>query len=203
MAWGWLAAGCGPSPAYHSDIPVEQAPRQSGPIELELVRIAHHGDAGERRLSLDEPLRSGDEVAFEIVTRETLYVYVLNQAPDGTASVIWPADPVMVHGRQRIPAGSWFRLSGRTGQELVGIVATRRALELDRSGDRRWLHRLLLDSASQPLPRLQSVEPPATHQDGFSTMAIRAPGMRVDGGAVLGRSSDPLVVLVDIDHRPR
>jgi hypothetical protein len=174
----------------------------SSDAELVLLGVEQQGSPEGARLS--EPLFTGDRTAFRLNVPEALFVYIVNLAPDGEKSIIWPSDePRMISGVQRIPEdGGWFTLSGEPGQEVVAIVATRDAQPLDASGMRRVIS-LVERTADSELTRVQSARPPGILEAGHATMGIRGHGLFVSGTTVRMQSSDPMVMILDVDHRAR
>lgn len=171
--------------------------------ELQLRYVEQQIDGLSERLSLSDPLYTGDKTALVLDVPEPLYVYVVNLAPDGSRNIIWPSDaPRRVSGVQRIPEdGGWFTLSGETGQEVVAVVATRDEQSL-RGGDKNRVIRAVERAAAKPLTRLQSALPPGLSEAGHATMGIRGTNLRLLGTTVRVASYDPVVMILDIDHRP-
>ncbi len=194
------AVGCRPY-AHHSEV-YEEISYGSSESELVLRGVEQSGRAS-KGLSLASPLHSGDKTAFRLSLPEPLYVYVVNFAPDGSKNIIWPShEPRLVSGHQRIPEdGGWFTLSGQTGQEVVAIVATRDEQSLRGAGARRVLS-LVERAASSDLTRVQSALPPGLTESGYATMGIRGHGLTLSGKTMRVRSDDPIVMILDVDHRP-
>ena len=170
--------------------------------EVQLVRIEQQIDGQAEVMSLSEPLYSGDKTALVLQVPEPLFVYVVNIAPDGTRQVIWPSGaPRAITGLQRIPSDDgWFTLTGEAGQEVVAVVATRDRQSLDGAGGRRLVSAVERASA-QRLTRVQSALPPGILEAGHATMGIRGTNLTFHDGRVSVASSDPLVMIFDIDHR--
>jgi hypothetical protein len=174
----------------------------SSQVELALRGVQHVTGGDSARMSLDQPMYSGDETALVLWTSEPVFVYVVNFAPDGAKNVVWPSGSAeRVEGLKRIPeGGGYFRLTGQTGQELVAVVATRDEYGLDGDGKARVIGLVESTLARRDLRQLQSALPPGL-AEGHATMGIRAVGLEVQGSSVHAHGSDPVVMLIDLDHR--
>jgi hypothetical protein len=103
-------------------------------------------------------------------------------------------------GRQRIPSDGWFTLTGEPGQEVVAVVATRDAQALSGSGKTRIIS-AVERAASSHHTRLQSALPPGLLEAGHATMGVRGQNLSLLGKTVRVSSYDPVVMILDIDHR--
>lgn len=197
-----LTSGCFYS-YHHQNAPEaseDQAWTTADPqILFQGVRVRRHGKT--RRLKLDEPLYTGDELALDVATPEPSYLYVVNIAPDGTRHVAYPSlRPSKGTGGPE----SWFKLNAPSGQELVAVVVTHREVKLDKQG-KSWLVKTMeREAAREGLTRVQSTQPPDVDDDGYATMGLRARqlvpqgrGFRVEGTPHFA------VLLFDLDHRSR
>ncbi len=175
---------------------------RSSQSEIQLRKIEQLVDGRAQRLSLSEPLVSGDKTALVLALPEPLYVYVVNLAPDGTSNIIWPSRaPQSVSGVQRIPTdGGWFTLAGQPGQEVIAVVATRDEQALSGSGRRRVIAAVKRASRRR-LTRLQSALPPGLVEAGHATMGVRGEHLALRGDTVSVSSTDPVVMILDVDHR--
>ncbi|MEM1034405.1 MAG: DUF4384 domain-containing protein [Myxococcota bacterium] len=208
---GVAAGGCAPHYAHGSrwDASHRDASRVSAAhedagwstadpqLELEGIRVRRDGKV--RRLGLDEPLYTGDELAFDVSTPEDTYLYVVNIAPDGTRHVAYPS--LRAKKGTRGPS-HWFRLSAPSGQEVVAVVATRRKVRLNKCG-KKWLVRTVVrETKREGMTRVQSTRPPGVGDDGHATMGLRARTLRPDGRSFRVEGTPHFaVLLMDIDHR--
>jgi hypothetical protein len=174
----------------------------SDEAEVQLRYVEQEIDGLTDRLSLTDPLYTGDRTALVLNLPEPAYVYVVNLAPDGSRNIIWPSDtPRRVSGVQRIPEdGGWFTLSGETGQEVVAVVATRDRQMLTGTGEQRLIS-AVESAAKKRLTRLQSALPPGLTEAGHATMGVRGENLRLLGKTVSVSSYDPVVLILDVDHR--
>lgn len=201
LALSAAAVGCGGG-AYTYTSGSSCGVHRSDTSEVQLQAIEHQIDGKTERLSLADPLYSGDRTALVLSLPEPLFVYVVNLAPDGSRNIIWPSgSPQRISGVQRIPQdGGWFTLSGQTGQEIVAVVATRDEQALTGSGARRVISAVERVSEKR-MTRLQSALPPGLVEAGHATMGVRAENLSLFGRTVRVSSYDPVVMILDIDHR--
>ncbi len=202
VALGWVA-GCGGGGAYDA-YTVETHEYGSAQSQLQLLGVEQLVDGKRERMSLSEPLYSGDKTALLLSVPEPLFVYVVNIAPDGTQNVIWPSgSPRKVSGLLRIPEdGGWFTLTGEAGQEVIGILGTRDRQGLA-GGDRDRVIAAVQKASESQLTRVQSALPPGLVEGGYATMGVRGHGLALQGATVRVTSYDPVVMLLDLDHRSR
>lgn len=201
-----VLAGCGGSFHDHSQGPEERGGVEfAGPFELVLERVIVARDGVDATLALDEPVFAGDDLALSVSSAQPAYVYVVNLAPDGTSDVVWPHEvPQIVEEPLRIPERSWFRLAGASGPEVVAVIASRDPIPLSRRGREILVAIARHEARRTDLAKLQATHPPGFFANGHATMGIRARGLRTQGGAVRVQSGDDRVVLLlDLDHRPR
>jgi len=166
---------------------------------FEGVRVRRDGKT--RRLGLDEPVYTGDELALDVATPEPSYLYVVNVAPDGTRHVAYPSlRPTKGTGGP----DSWFKLNAPSGQELVAVVVTRRKVKLDKCG-KSWLVKTVeREAAREGLTRVQSTQPPGVGDDGYATMGLRARALMPEGeGFRVEGTPHYAVLLLDLDHHAR
>jgi hypothetical protein len=83
---------------------------------------------------------------------------------------------------------------------VVAIVATRDEQELSGRGADRVIS-LVERLAQRPLTRLQSALPPGLVEAGHATMGVRGKNLSLVGRTVRVSSYDPVVMILDIDHR--
>lgn len=195
-----VVAGCG-GRAYDT-YTVDSYEYRSSRSEVGLQSVEQLVDGESKRMSFAEPLFSGDKTALLLSVPEPLYIYVVNLAPDGSKNIIWPSDsPREVKGLQRIPEnGGWFTLTGQSGPEVIAVVGTRDAQSLSGAGKDRVIA-LVEKVAATDLTRLQSALPPGVVEAGYATMGVRGHGLALRGKSVRVTSHDPVVMILDIDHR--
>ena len=197
------------APAVHPALPPP-----SVPAELAVDGFLVERDGHAERVSLDEPLHTGDRISFVLSASEYLDVYIVNLGSDGSARVIWPREPTCI-GTQaaRVPQGSWFELLPPAGHEILAIVGTRTeggsrrcacdgALPLDAAAEKELAALVRAEAARGDLVRVEGERPPGT-LEGHATVGFRGAGLRLDGTRVSVPTLDDLaVLLVDVDHRP-
>lgn len=200
--WTALAvvAGCGGR--SYDTYTIDSYEYRSSRSEVQLQSVEQLVDGERKRMSLAEPLFSGDKTALLLSVPEPLYIYVVNLAPDGSKNIIWPShSPRKVSGLQRIPeGGGWFTLTGESGPEVIAVVGTRDAQPLAGAGKDRVIA-LVEKVAATDLTRLQSALPPGVLEAGHATMGVRGHGLSLMGKSVRVASHDPVVMILDIDHR--
>ena len=192
--------GCGG--AYGSYADETHFEYDSARSEIQLLKVEQQIDGQAQRLSFSEPLYAGDKTALTLSLPEPLFVYVVNIAPDGTWNLIWPGgQPERVSGVQRIPSdGGWFTLTGKPGQEVIAVVATRDEQPITGAGKQRLLSAVKL-AVNARTSRLQSALPPGMLEAGHATMGVRGENLALSGQTVSVASYDPVVMILDIDHR--
>jgi hypothetical protein len=198
-----VAAGCGHAEYAYDGGYGHCGLVAHGGLDIGLRGVQHVRGGESKRMSFHDPMYSGDETALLLWTSEPAFVYVVNFAPDGSKNIVWPSDaPRRVDGHQRIPEdGGYFRLTGATGQELVAVVATYEEYGLTGDGKATVLGIVESTLGRGDLRKLQSALPPGITED-HASMGIRAAGLELDGQTVHARGGDPVVMLIDLDHRP-
>jgi uncharacterized protein DUF4384 len=171
-------------------------------VSLDAVLVAR--DGGEQRLAWSDPVFAGDEIAFVVSAPSPVYLYLVNLSPDGDAKLVWPDQPTLVGpDGTRMPSSSWFRLTEPAGPEVAAFIATPNEIALDEVGVAYLTRLARSESARGDLMALQAALPPGFVGDGRASSGVRAIRLRADGPRVHASGRDPVVMLVDLDHRPR
>ncbi|MEZ4442644.1 MAG: DUF4384 domain-containing protein [Polyangiaceae bacterium] len=197
-ALAWSLTGCVFSAS--ATIAPEPAPaRRDDGLYLGFVS---HSERGPQQNALDAPLHTGDELALVLDLPDARYIYVLNIAPNGTQTLLFPADdPERLEGSVRLPRSGFYQLAGAPGLETLAVVASRQPIALDDAGG-AYLFERVAEAEAAELPTIQSAQPPG-FADGQATMRIQGPGLTLRGGSLrIASASDVVTMLVTIDHQP-
>jgi hypothetical protein len=165
--------------------------------------LVTQNERGSQQNALSKPLHTGDQLAVVLEVKSPRYVYILNLAPDGEVALLTD-QPVAVDGGARFPASGWWTLAEPHGLEQIAIVATRTHIPLNKRGIRYIMSLVIATQKRTDLAKFQSAVPPGFSEKGFASMGIRAASLLIDRGSLkIDSPEDDVVVLVDIDHRPR
>jgi len=167
--------------------------------------LVTHTAAGPQQNAFDQPLYTGDRIALIVHAPDPMYLYVLN-APDGEDPRLIHEPTAATHGTVRIPEQGWFELAPPAGHELLALVATRDPIDLDGAGGYWLIEEVANATTKSDLTHIQSAKPPDFTEDGYASIGVRGEGLKLRGNGSVSldpRGHDEVVVLVDIDHRPR
>lgn len=196
----WLAlwAGCSSTVLVSERDPFadEDKGSASGLLSVSL-RVLVPGEQGERLLIGDEPLHSGDRLAFVVRTNQDAYVHAVLRSSSGKSDVLFPDEKFnQISGRcaVRIPSRGWLRMSRQVGLENVRVVASATPLT---QADPRLCQTLQLSCEANAPPAQPS---PCSPQSALSQSGRRTVNPLVKRG--LDDGSGVASVSVALQHLP-
>lgn len=167
--------------------------------------LVTHSAAGPQQNAFDEPLHTGDRMALIVHLPTPMHLYLVNAPDDQEPRLIYESSEA-AHGTLRIPSEGWFELAPPAGHELLALVATRDQVDLDGAGGYWLMEEVANASTRDDLTRIQSARPPGFTDGGHASLGVRGEGLKLRGNGSVSldpRGEDAVMLIVDIDHRPR
>lgn len=167
--------------------------------------LATQSANGPQQNAFDEPLHTGDKAAVIVHCPDPMWVYLVNVPPTKEPQLLYEGSEA-IHGTVRIPGQGWYELTPPSGHELLVMVASRERLDMDGSGGYWLMEQVAAESTRDDLPSVQSAQPPGFNREGYASIGVRGEGLRLRGNGSVSvdpTGRDSVILIVDIDHRPR